>query len=228
MDFSSCLCLTEMQRGGSDTVSQTTLSPFRRFRLELYAHAGSSSMLFFLAMQRFSYPIILPDAFAGFSRDRHIGSLLFPRNLRTVDATSPAQGELPCFERPPTTTNSRLDESLWGPYPVRPRVHVKICLSHPMKLDPPRNGHDLGSMLGFLPSGLVSRNAAAQYFARMGTTKRASERCERSALSNRQIPVCSSPFPSLLSLPLSAAAALGCFSSSGPFPPSFLLLGPLI
>ena len=47
---------------------------------------------FFLAMQRFSYPIILPDAFAGFSRDRHIGSLLFPRNLRTVDATSPAQG----------------------------------------------------------------------------------------------------------------------------------------
>ena len=102
---------------------------------------------------------LLPDNLAwcvrspgagGVSRDRQIGSLLFPRNLRTFDATSPAHSPSPMgnflvSRGRARTTNSRVDsteqrEPLWplSRPPVLPSVHVKICLSHPMKRDPSR------------------------------------------------------------------------------------------
>ena len=152
MGFSLCLCLTDKQRGDSHITSHHRLS-LAVFGPSFYAHACGFVLRVFLAMRRHSYPIIWPGAFAapgGVSRDRQIGSLLFPRNLRTFDATSPAHSPSPMgnflvSRGRARTTNSRVDsteqrEPLWplSRPPVLPSVHVKICLSHPMKRDPSR------------------------------------------------------------------------------------------
>ena len=184
----------------------------RRVWPELYAHACGFVLRVFLAMRRHSYPIIWPGAFV---RRELEGSVEIGRSARSssreISALSMRHRRL-TRRRPWGTSSFREaargqltlestplnNESLCGPYPVRPSVRppVRPCQDLPLASDEARSISEvtrLRNQLGFLLLDWFQETR--QYFARMGTTatERGASMREERAL---QPPDPRSPLPS--------------------------------